>query len=317
MQIFVKFENKTFTFNVEPRTTIKQIKDMIKEKPEILLPMIHYNLEFRNNFYLDDDKTLADYHIRNEDTLLFIIKNRNKLTSLIEIKLNDEMIIMSFSCFCCQSILDYKKEIYKRRGYPIKCQLLYSDEEGINLLEDDDKESKPVLLILNESVLTKGYRVIFSSGVDKYTVIEGTDLENIKDIKEEIEKYYKLPKNSFELVFDNNVLSDDKTLSDYNIFYESEIKIYVEKKYEDLLSNDSYIDKGSYINVKYKEKYYTAGIIDRTILGIKQYFDEIIFKGSVEIERMKIIFRGIILDDDIDLEKEGLMARELELIVVE
>ena len=311
MQIFVRYNIKTFTLDVESSTTIKQIKDMLEEKPEIKLPMAHYELKFRNNYNLDDDKTLADYNVRKEDTLLFLIKSPNSLKSLIKIKLNDEMITMSFSCFCCYSILDYKKEIYKRRGYPIECQLLYSDENGINLLEDDDKESKPVLLKIIERGLTKGYRVIYFDYMNKYTIIIGTKLENIYEIKEEIEKNYKLPKNSYELVFDNNVLSDKKTLSDYNIFYESEIKLYVEKKYEKLLF------KNHYIYVKYKEDYYTAGISDYTILGIKQYFNEFIFKGSVEIKKIKIIFRGIILDDDIDLEKEALLTRQLELIVVE
>ena len=142
-------------------------------------------------------------------------------------------------------------------------------------------------------------------------IFKGTKLEKIKEIKEKIEKDYKLPKSSFELMFDNNVLSDNKTLSDYNIFYESTIKLFVEKKYEKLLLKDSYI------YVKYKEEYYTAGIIDKTILGIKKYFKDVIFKGSVELKKMKIIFRGIILDDDVDLEKEALFTRLLELIVVE
>ena len=42
-----------------------------------------------------------------------------------------------------------------------------------------------------------------------------------------------------------------------------------------------------------------------------------LFKGSVDIKKMKIIFGGIILDDDTDLEKENLLTRLLELIVIQ
>ena len=308
MQIFVIY-GKTFTLDVEPSTTIKEIKNMMKEKAELRFPIEHYRLEYRKIYNLEDDKTVADYNIKKEDTLH--LENKTSLNSLIKIKLKNEIITMSFPCFCCYSILDYKKEICKRRGYPIECQLLYSDEEGNNLLKDDDYESNPVFLKINESELTKGYKVIYYDDVEEHEIIKGTKLEKIKEIKEKIEKDYKLPKSSFELMFDNNVLSDNKTLSDYNIFYESTIKLFVEKKYEKLLLKDSYI------YVKYKEEYYTAGIIDKTILGIKKYFKDVIFKGSVELKKMKIIFRGIIIDDDVDLEKEALFTRLLELIVVE
>ena len=308
MQIFVIY-GKIFTLDVEPSTTIKEIKYMMKEKAKLKIPIEHYRLEYRKNYNLEDDKTLADYNIKKEDTLH--LANKTSLKSLIKIKLKNEIITMSFPCFCCYSILDYKKEIYKRRGYPIEHQLIYSDEEGNNLLKDDDYESNPALLKINESGFTKGYRIIYYDNVEEHEIITGTKLENIKEIKEKIEEEYKLPKCSCELVFDNNVLRDNKTLSDYNIFYQSKINLYVEKKYEKLLF------KNSYIYVKYKEEYYTAGINDKTILGIKKYLNDVIFKGSVELKKMKIIFRGIILDDDVDLSKEALYTRLLELIVVE
>ena len=211
MQIFVRYNIKTFTLDVESSTTIKQIKDMLEEKPEIKLPMAHYELKFRNNYNLDDDKTLADYNVRKEDTLLFLIKSPNSLKSLIKIKLNDEMITMSFSCFCCYSILDYKKEIYKRRGYPIECQSLYIDENSSIPLNDDDYVSIPKILKIDEFLMEKGYDIVHFDGIDTINILSGNDLNNIKDIKRKIEKSYNIPKDTFELVFDGNGLSNVKT----------------------------------------------------------------------------------------------------------
>ena len=49
MQIFVKFGRKTITLDVEPSTTIKEIKEMILDRIEIN-KMSHYELKFHNGF---------------------------------------------------------------------------------------------------------------------------------------------------------------------------------------------------------------------------------------------------------------------------
>jgi len=309
MQIFVKIFGTTVTLDVEPTTTIEEIKEMLKEKKQIKSPMIHYELKFFTE-RLNDDKIIADYKIQKESTLNFIEKSPFRLRSTLTIKFKDEIIKMNFPCFCCYSILDYKKEIFKKRGYSVECQLLYSDEKGTNLLRDDDYESVPVLLIINDKDLKKGYNVKYFDGVDEYNIISGYDLEKIKEIKEAIEKNYKLPKGSFELIYNDIALSDDKTLEDYNIYYNSKIYLIVEKIYEKLLF------KG-YFLVYYKGNAQTARIEDSTILGIKKYLNEILFNGEVQINKMKIFFRGIILDDNINIEKEGLCSRKMELVVKE
>ena len=311
MQIFVSIFGSTVTLDVEPTTTIKEIKELLKEKRQIKSPMTHYELEYHNKC-LKDDYILADYKIQKESTLKFSGKSFYQLRSSIKIKFKDEIIEMYFPCFCCYSILDYKKEIFKKRGYTVECQFLYSDEKGTNLLRDDDYESEPVLLIIDDKELKKGYNVKYFDGVNEYHITSGCDLEKIKEIKEEIEEEYKLPKGSFELIFNDRALSDDKTLGDYNIYYSSTIYLVVEKKYEKLLFKDN-----KYFLLYYKGKALTAGIEDNTILGIKKYLNEVLFNGKVQINNMKIIFRGIILDDKINIEEEGLCTKKMELVVKE
>jgi len=115
------------------------------------------------------------------------------------------------------------------------------------------------------------------------------------------------------LVYDYTTLNDNKKLSDYGIYYESNIKLVIEKKYEYLLFNEDFMEK--YFLVYYKGKTFTAGIEDNTILGIKKYLNETLFDSKIELNKMKITFMGIILDDNLNIEKEGLCTKKLELIV--
>ena len=94
---------------------------------------------------------LADYKICKESTIDLNSMNPYRLRSRLDIKFKNEILHMEFTCFCCYSILDYKREIFNRRGYPIDCQLLYSDGEGNNILNDDDYESIPILLKIDET----------------------------------------------------------------------------------------------------------------------------------------------------------------------
>ena len=65
----------------------------------------------------------------------------------------------------------------------------------------------------------------------------------------------------------------------------------------------------------YKGKTFTAWIKDNAILGIKKYLNETLFDSKIELNKMKITFMGIILDDNLNIEKEGLCTKKLELIV--
>lgn len=312
MQIFVLYLRKTYTLDVEPSTTIGEIKEKLKNKIQLEYKMTHYELDYANR-HLEDEYTLEYYKIKQEATLHFVIKNICRLSSTIKINFNDEILEMTFPCFCCNSILDYKKEIFKRRGYPIDCQLLYLDHLGKYLLKDDDYESNPALLKIDEKKIKKGYNVTYYNGIKGKNIISGCDIENIGEIKEKIMNKYELPRGVFELVYDYTTLNDNKKLSDYGIYYESNIKLVIEKKYEYLLFNEDFTEK--YFLVYYKGKTFTAGIEDNTILGIKKYLSGTLFDSKIELNKMKITFMGIILDDNLNIEKEGLCTKKLELIV--
>ena len=88
----------------------------------------------------------------------------------------------------------------------------------------------------------------------------------------------------------------------------------IEQKYEKLLFD---VSGKNYLLIYYKGKSYTAGLQNYTILEIKNYLNNVIFNGEKKIDKVKVVFRGNILDNNLDIRKEGLTARRLELIVIE
>lgn len=191
-------------------------------------------------------------------------------------------------------------------------QFLYTEGNSSIPLNDDDYISIPTFLNIDDSPLKKGYNIVYFDGIDTIKISNGNEFNNVQDIKREIEKVYNIPKDSFELVFDGIGLSNKKKLTDYNIYSDSTIYLVIEQKYEKLLYKSILY---SHFWISYKGKDWTAGQDDLTILGIKKYMKECIVQNE-EIADMRIIFRGKILDDNLDIRKEGLCGKKLELIIV-
>ena len=229
MEIKIVHCKQIHIVKVKPEETIAQLKEKIQEQMKLKFPIKNFELKYISRSLDKDFMTIDNYNIRANS----FIELRNIIDDpLIKLKLKNEIVQLVFPCFCCYSILDYKEEIKKRRGYPIECQSLYIGENSSIPLNDDDYVSIPKILKIDESSMKKGYDIVHFDGIDTIKILSGNDLNNIQDIKRKIEKSYNIPKDTFELVFDGNGLSNNKKLEDYNIYSNSTIHLVIEQKYE-------------------------------------------------------------------------------------
>ena len=162
MKIKVLHCKKVFPLDITYDTTIKRLLEIIKEQLNLKAPINHFVLKYNCRNLDKDYMTVEQYDIRNDS----FIELRNIFDEPnIKLEFRNEEIELIFPCFCCYSIHDYKKEIEKRRGYPIKFQFLYKDKNSSIPLNDDDYETVPTFLTIDDKELTKGYDIKYFDGL--------------------------------------------------------------------------------------------------------------------------------------------------------
>ena len=116
MQIFVKRIDgntiKTITLDVEPSDTIENVKAKIQDKTKIPPELIR--LIF-GNVQLEDNKTLADYNIQNEDIIYHVLRLRGGNQIFVK-TLTGKMIDLDLELF--DTIDNVKSKIQEKEEIP-------------------------------------------------------------------------------------------------------------------------------------------------------------------------------------------------------
>ena len=276
IQIYIRLiSNKTLVLDAQPSNTIKNIKEVIKDKEGI--PLEEQNL-ISSGKRLLNDKTLEYYDIKNESIIYLFLKI--EIIQIFIQELNGKIIILD-DVMKRNTIGNIKIRILAKEGIiPDQYKLIFS---GIEL--EDNKELN-YYNIQNESSIQL-VPVIFKIFVDYLNIkkieIDVEYSDNIGNIKQKIkDKEENLP-NYYRLTFDTMELENNLTLKDYNIEKNCTInlvKINIIQIFVENLNGKKIVFEVDYFD---------------TIENIKE---KIRFKEGIFAYKYKLLFEGINLENN-------------------
>ena len=224
MKIYIKFnDNKKNTIEVEKTNTIEDIKKKIFGI-ENNIPLDFQRLYFDGE-ELEDNKTLEDYEISEDDTILCekktdidinIIYNDQYFTNIDEANLEDTIDFI-------------KIQIEAKTYIPLSQQILY--------FEDKELEDNKTLLYyhFNKGLKEKTFYLFTENKNGILINIKRNSGENIKLLENEKHKIENIKQKIYEikqfpieyqcLIYDDKELVNYRTLVDYNISHNSTINL--------------------------------------------------------------------------------------------
>ena len=291
------------TCDVDPKAKISELKTLVQQS--IGLPPCQQRLFF-NGHELNDDHTIADYKIRNDNLVQLMAvlvekpdPDKIEITLVTSLGVNLEMKLDSDDY-----ITKIKSRVNCLLGIPAKQQRLTYDGKE---LEDDQTLS--FYHIMNGSTLYLDMIAIFPMKIFVTTLENDTipfDLNttvSIMEVKTMIEKRNGIPVSEQRLFYSDQILDDDKTLADYNITNRSSLR---------LIRKGAYREIEIYVKTLIGQFALRVGACD-TIAVIK---DKICERQGLSPDEQRIIFNGRNLEDKRTLADYGIIMGSVLTLVL-
>ena len=224
--LFIQILNKkTINIKVEPFSKILKIKMDICKK--VGIPLDKQKLFFDNK-ELNDSQTLENYDIKNLSTLkLNIVQNELEKNELFIKDLIGKSYVIPFNF--SDTIKDLKEKIKEKVKIPINSQKLFffgKELDNDSFCYEYDIKNKSTLNLI---IIYKDFIIIDIYNEKKNFIKEITfekkknstvlDIKNFIKEKENIQVYNQ------KLIFNDEILEDNKYISEYNIQNGNKIKL--------------------------------------------------------------------------------------------
>jgi ubiquitin C len=210
MRIVVKtLTGDAFTLEVESTSTISDVKAKIQQHEGISTDR---QILLYSGKQLEDEHTLADYNIQNENTLHLVLKLR--VFQVFVKKLDGETITLDVESE--DTISRVKVKIQDKFDHPTyHMHLIFNGKEladGQKLADYNIQNGS----ILHLFIVTPVFQVFVKKLDGKIYTLEVKSEFTIDMLKAKIQEIVGMPAKKQRLVFDSTIL-DGKTLADYNI----------------------------------------------------------------------------------------------------
>ncbi len=218
--IIIISDNGQFNLDVQPTTTIEEVKSKIQGKKSI--PTDSQRL-YLGGLQLKDHKTLSNYNIQNGSTVQLVYRLRGGMQIFAKTLYGRTLTIFADRE---NTIEELKEKIYQIPvenggcGWPPDEQrLIFAGkqlEDGRTLADYNIEKEYTIHIVrrlrggnLRITVKTRsGKTIILNSNQSSYT---------IEKIKSRIQNEGGIPREKQQLVFKGEILKDDKTISHYKI----------------------------------------------------------------------------------------------------